>query len=175
MKKLLYLVGICSVTLFSSCGGGDEKVEEVKIDVPQGMIQYDLSSHGIPLVCVIPDTVDQPVEVNVKDWGETTVAVGKYFQIQIAEGGDMSLRKKDLAEDLLYKATYITETPEAILYKQEIPDGGIKPAYHFYFVTTINGNQYEIEDVKGDEFYNEKAADRMLQAAKMIVAAQKES
>jgi hypothetical protein len=176
MKNIFYILSIASLGLLASCEG--DAVEEVtaKRELPKGMIEYDLSSHGMNLIVVIPDTLNQPVVVNQKDWGETAVSVGKYFQIQIAEGGDINLRKSDLAEDLLYKATYITEEATVLLYKQEIPDGGIKPAYHFYYITTIDGIQYEVEDVKtGDVFYNEKAADRMLQAAKLLLPAAKVS
>ena len=176
MKRLVYLLSVFSLVFFGSCGDEQSSAPVEKVALPQGMIEYDLSSHGLPLVAVIPDTLDQPVVVDVKDWGETTVAVGKYFQIQIAEGGDMALRKNDLAEDLLYKASYLTEEENAIVYKQEIPDGGVKPAYHFYYVVNIGGVEYEIQDVKtGDVFYTAKAADRMLEASKLITSKAKAS
>ena len=152
MKRLFYLLAVFSLSLFVSCDEGDGKEETLKESrtLPKGMIEYDLTKHGLPLVAVIPDTIDQPVIVDIKDWGETTFAVGKYFQVQIAEGGDMELKRSDLAEDLLYKSTYFIEEEDAIMYKQEIPDGGVKPQYHFYLVATINGIQYEIQDVKSD-------------------------
>lgn len=173
-KKLVYLMSFVSLVLLSSCGGEDNGDALPARTLPQGMIEYDLTKHGLPLVAVIPDTVDQPVVVDVKDWGETTIAVGKYFQIQIAEGGDMALRKQDLAEDLLYKATYTLEEEKAIVYKQEIPDGGLKPQYHFYYIVNIDGIDYEIQDViSGDVFYTPKAVDIMLEASKLIIAAPK--
>lgn len=169
---------ILSAILFVGCGGDsttEESQPKKKKKIPKGMIEYDITSKGFPLTVVIPDTINQEMEIVVQDWGETHVKVGKFFQLQIAEGGDMQLRKSDLAEDLLYKAAYIIEEDSAILYKQEIEGGNVQPAFHFYMVKNIGGIQYEIQDVNGEEMYPEKAAQKMMDAAKLISASKPNS
>lgn len=141
----------------------------------KGTIQVDISEYGLPLMITIPDTMNSPLNIVVQDWGETEIRVGKNFQIKIAEGGDMELRKSDLADDLLYtQVNYTVEESDVIQYSQgKSDDEHFKPKHHFYMVKSINGITYEIQDIVGEIDFSPSAITKMLNASKALEASAK--
>lgn len=173
MKKIIYALLIASTALFvASCGGNEEQTSD-KVEIPQGMIEYDLSQHGpigLPCLINIPDeeTGKGLPQVMEGPLGGTQIVVGKDFNIEIVVGdGDMNQKKADIASDAVFKSTYIVDEPNAILYKSEIPDAGVVQ-YHFYVIMKVGNVTYEIEDVRGEENYSEEGIKRMFEAAKSL-------
>ena len=113
MKSLLNLLLLPSLLFLAACNGTEDGDGANNWpDVPEEIVAYmpvDLSPQGLPMIVWIPDSLVGVPKVVVQPYGETEIRVGKYFQITIAVGGDMALRKADLAEDLLYKSTFIEE------------------------------------------------------------------
>lgn len=171
MKKLKHsLLLLFATALLASCGSKEEAPAVVEVERPESLksfMEYDLSKHGVNMVVLVPDTNQNKLEIIVQSWGETEIRAGKNFQIKIGEGGDLALRKSDLAEDLLYKATYIVDEPTGVVYKQEVENGGMDPAYHFYSVIEIDGAKYEVQDL-GEESISEAVAKQLYDAAKFI-------
>lgn len=177
MKKLLIAFAIPALFLSACNGGGEEEGTDGQVEIPEslkGMMTLNLSEQGLPFSLMIPDTTKNKLEVVAQPYGDTEVRVGDYFQVQIAVGGDIALRKSDLNEDLLYKATILQEDGTSIFYKQEIEGSNLDPEYHFYLVKNVNGADYEIQDIKSGETYSEKAALKMFDSAKNIIQAKQQ-
>lgn len=168
MKKIVYLLSLPIILFLTSCGSTTTE-EDHEISTPQGMIEIDLSSYGISAIIAVPDTITSPLEINTSSSGEIEVLSGNTFQLMIAEGGDLELKKSDISSDLLYKATVISETPNSLIYKMELPDGSMT-FHHFYSVIEINGTSYEVNDVATGESFSQKAVENMLESAKNIKA-----
>lgn len=180
MKRHFLMLIVPVAVFLSSCGGGNNESNSEEQNKPKnenlkGMIQIDLSDKGLPLLITVPDTMENPIEITVQDWGETEVRSGKAFQIKIAEGGDLALKKSDLADDLLFtKLNYIIEEENGIVYSQgKADDENFEPRNHFYLVINIKGIDYEIQDVIEDYNYDEKHVIKMYEAAKAIEASEK--
>ncbi len=175
MKKIFFALAITASTIFLASCGGNEESTTTTAEIPQGMVEYDLSQHGtfgMPCLINVPDenTGKGLPEVMEGPMGGTQVIVGKDFNIEIVVGdGDMNQKKTDIAADAVFKSTYIVDEPTAILYKSEIPDAGVVQ-YHIYVIIKVGNVTYEIEDVRGEENYSEEGAKRMLEAAKSLRA-----
>ena len=176
MKKLFLLLAIPVAMLFTQCGGGanDEPatVEEETVNLGN-TIEIDLSKHGFPLSIEVPAPDEDTPEatVDVLDWGALAIKVGKYFQIQIADGeGNIAAKKQSNTDmyDNIYTIQYLVEEETALLYKTEIHGSGIEPEFHFFAVIKAGGRTFEIEDIKGEDSYSEESARRMLDFAKAI-------
>lgn len=173
MKKIIFALAISIPSLlFVSCGNKEEN-NTTTTEIPQGMIEYDLSQHGpigMPCLIFLPDenTGKGLPQVMEGPMGGTQIVVGKDFNIEIVVGdGDMNQKKSDIAADAVFKSTFIVDEPNAILYKSEIPDAGVVQ-YHIYVIQKVGNVTYEIEDVRGEENYSEEGAKRMLEAAKSL-------
>ena len=168
MKKLFFLFLIPAIISFTGCGT-NEKSDATK--VPQGMMELDLSQYGMPMTMMVPDSTIGTLVVSAQSYGDVEIRVGDYFQLKIAPGGDLALRKSDLQADLLFKTTLIKEDPAMIIYKSDLPDGS-KSFHHFYLLI----NNYEISDI-GDsgEPLSEAVVNKMVEAAKTLKAKVKES
>ncbi len=169
-KTILILSAFAASVMFTACGGGGEKQgeEESKQETtaPKGMVEISLEAYGFPITVPVPDTTMNPLDITEQDWGAVEIRAGKYFQMQVAEGGDLDLKKSDLKEDLLYKAEILEEGPGYVVYKQYIEGSNVEPFYHFYMVKNINGTDYEIQDINTGEAFPEKAVRKMFEAAK---------
>lgn len=175
MKKLFFALAIAISTLFLYSCGGNEESTTTTAEIPQGMVEYDLSQHGhigMPCLINLPDeeTGKGIPQVMEGPMGGTQIVVGKDFNIEIVVGdGDMNQKKADIGADAVFKSTYLVDEPTAILYKSEIPDAGVVQ-YHIYVIVKVGNVTYEIEDVRGEENYSEEGAKRMLEAAKSLRA-----
>lgn len=175
MKKIFFALAFATSTLFITSCGGKEESTTTTAEIPQGMVEYDLSQHGpigMPCLINVPDenTGKGLPEVMEGPMGGTQIVVGKDFNIEIVVGdGDMNQKKADIAADAVFKSTYLVDEPTAILYKSEIPDAGVVQ-YHIYVIMKVGNVTYEIEDVRGEENYSEEGAKRMLDAAKSLRA-----
>ncbi|MCB0380930.1 MAG: hypothetical protein KDD24_06695, partial [Flavobacteriales bacterium] len=75
--------------------------------------------------------------------------------------------KMDLKEDLVFTSEIIKEEPNALIYKQDIPDSGIKTQNHFFYKAQIGTDVYEVRDLI-DGSYGLGMIESMLNAAKTL-------
>lgn len=179
------LLGLSLCVSLAACNGGAS--DGVDADQPyfdmeklpedlRGMVEMDLSEHGLPLVILVPDSSVGVPRVTVQPYGETEIKVGRGYWITIAEGGDMELQRQDVDEDLLYKSNYLEDESCCILYRSVLPDDELHEEHHFYVVKNIDGVDYEIRDKPdGSVQYSERAARSMLEAARAMVARRSET
>tara|TARA_B110000495_G_C22896294_1_gene522905 strand:+ start:33 stop:596 length:564 start_codon:yes stop_codon:yes gene_type:complete len=177
MKRFLFMLAIASLCCVTSCnseGGQDNggtvvDAEEPKNEAIKGMIMVSLLEYGLPLWVTVPDTLSAHLEIIERDWGQVDIRSGKNYQISIAEGGDLELKKSDIQADLLFTDSKIlVEETEGIVYSQGVKDDEyFKPINHFYAVKNINGIDYEFKDVDGDYKYTEKVVIKMFEASKV--------
>lgn len=171
--KNLFLFFAFTTILFSGCNGNKENPEDSAIG--QGMMELDLSQYGMNLSIFVPDSTIGTLEVTAQSYGDIEIRVGTYFQIKIAPGGDLALKKSDLEGDLLFKTTIIKEDPNMIIYKSDLPDGS-KSFHHFYMIVNAGGANYEVSDI-GDsgEAFSEAIVNKMVEAAHSLKPKEKTS
>ena len=159
MKKIFLLLTATGLIALAGCSG---KKESTKIP---GMMELDLSSHGLPIMISVPDSARNKFEIVTQSWGATEIKVGKDFQISISEGdGDITLAKSDVAGNDVNKfKRYVIDEPTTILYESEITE----PEFHLYSVVKLEKASYVVEDIKG-EIFSEKMAQKMAESAKSI-------
>lgn len=155
---------IPAVMSLASCSGGKEADESAKIP---GMMEVDLTPHGMPVTIMIPDSTKGKAEITEQTWGAVEIKVGKTFQVSISEGeGDVSLMKSDIAGNEINKfKRYIKDEPALLFYESEIT----QPEFHFYSVVKTGKTSYVVEDIKGDIF-SEKDVERMIESAQSLRA-----
>ena len=170
MKQLFTFLSLCAVISLTSCGG-EEKPDEgdtQEVKELKGHDELDLSEYGYNLSLMVPDENVGIPSVEVTDWGNVEIRVGKAFGIQIIEGpGDFDLLKSDLNDDLVFKSEIISEEPDCIIYKRVIPDTQIEPQFNFFYVSKIDGLTYEVQNLK-DETYSEGAIKKMVDAVRTL-------
>ena len=166
MKKIFSVLIAAGFIALAGCGG---KKESTKIP---GMMELDLSSHGLPIIISVPDSARNKFEIVTQSWGATEIKVGKDFQISIAEGdGDIALKKSDVAGDDVNKfKRYVIDEPTMILYESAITE----PEFHVYSIMKLEKASYVIEDIKG-EIFSEKMAQTIMESAKSIRAKEVEA
>ncbi len=174
MKKLLYLLIVVSLSVFVACGGDNNQNED---ENPQeqvelkGFEQLDLNEYGFNLTVMVPEAETHgEAEVTLTERGALEIVVGTDFGIEIMYGeGDIEMLKMDLQEDLVFKSEIITEEKNALVYKQDIPDSGVKTQNHFFYKAVVGNDIYEVRDIMEGE-YGEGMIQKMLEAAKTIEA-----
>lgn len=165
MKNPFYFL-FSLIILFYGCTGTKESPDDSL--VAPGMMELDLSPYGLNLTMVVPDSTVGVLEVTAQSYGDVEIRVGAYFQMKIAPGGDMSLKKSDLEGDLLFKTTILKEEESLIIFKSDLPDGS-KSYHHFYMIANIGGANYEISDIADSgESFSEPIINKMLDAAKTV-------
>ena len=135
------------------------------------LIEMNLEQYNIPAIVSIPDSSYGITSVEESPTGGVVVKVGNMFQIEVAEEGDLDLRKEDLKtgyESLVYTAEIIDEGDNFILFKQNTVNGDMAPKYRFYYVFEADGFTYSIQDWDEGGPYPEKAVQKMLHAAKLV-------
>ena len=159
MKKILFSLAVVSTAVLMSCGGKKET------PAAAGMMELDLSSHGVPVIISIPDSSKGKVEVEDAN-GTYKIRVGKSFRMSIFEdAGDISLKKSDIssAEPKKLKR-FITDEPTTLFYENQITD----PEFHFYTIVKLGEKSFILEDLDGEEIYTEDDVKIMLESAKAI-------
>lgn len=173
MKNFLFLFSFTAILLFSGCSSNKTDRDEVAIG--PGMMELDLSQYGLNLSIMVPDSTIGTLEVTAQSYGDMEIRVGTYFQIKIAPGGDLALKKNDLESDLLFKTTIIKEEPDLIIYRSDLPDGS-KSYHHFYAIVKAGEAIYEIRDIEeSGESFSEAIISKMVEAARSLKPISKES
>ena len=161
MKKLVFCIVIIASVALVSCGGKKESAPVA------GMMELDLSSHGVSVIIHVPDSSKGKLEVEDAS-GTIKIRVGKAFRMSIFEdAGDIALKKSDVSSaDPKKLKRFIVDEPTTILYENQITD----PEFHFYTIVKLGEKSYVMEDLDGEEMYTEEAAKAMLESAKSIKA-----
>ncbi len=173
MKKFAFILLAISFTTLISCGGdSDNSKENTQEQVElKGFEKLDLTPYGYNLSIMIPEAETHgDAEVVLTERGALEVIVGTDFGIEIMYGeGDIELLKMDLKEDLVFKFEIIQEEENALIYKQDIPDSGVKTQNHFFYKAVVGNNIFEVRDIMQGEF-GEGMIQKMLEAAKTLKA-----
>lgn len=171
MKNTTFIfLAIFSAFLFVACGDDNKTTDENQEIVQlKGHEELDLNQWGFPMSIMIPDAENngQP-QVILTNRGALEILVGNSFGIEIMYGeGDIELLKMDLEEDLVFVSEIISEEENLLIYKQDIPESGVKTQHHFFYKAAINNEIYEIRDLRSEQF-GEKMIQDMIKAVKTI-------
>lgn len=169
MKNTTFLILLFSILTFISCENKTTPTEENQIIALKGYEKLDLTSWGFPMTIMVPDVENNgEALVEATNRGALEIRVGKNFGMEIIYGeGDIYSFKSSLEEDPIFITKIIREDSTLLVYKQDIPDSGVKTQYHFFFKTIINNEIYEVHDLQSEQF-NEKAIEDMLKAAQTL-------
>ena len=172
MKKLISYCSIAALLLVISCKNSSEEVN-TDIALLPGWEVLDLSapqtSYGMPFLMNIPgpDISKGVAHVTESSAGGTQVNAGSSFNLEILPAvGDMAAKKAEIANDGIFKISYLVDESNLILYKAEI-EGTDVAQFHFLAFVKVGNTNYEIADVKDAE-YNEASIKMMGDAAKTL-------
>ncbi|MCB9336112.1 MAG: hypothetical protein H6586_08175 [Flavobacteriales bacterium] len=172
MKKLNYLLAlILSVALYS-CGNGENQeneTQETEQKVLKGYEELDLNQWGFQMTIMVPNAEENgEPQIVLTERGALEIIVGQTFGIEIMYGeGDIELLKMDLKEDLVFSSEIVKEDENSLIYKQDIPDSGVKTQNHFFYRAQVGTDVYEVRDLI-DGSYGMAMIEKMLDAAKTI-------
>ncbi|MEX2597217.1 MAG: hypothetical protein WEC59_09855 [Salibacteraceae bacterium] len=182
MKTSIFKLLVLSViVVLNSCGNGSENngssenssdstaQSDLSGVLAKGTTLLDLSDYFMPFSLYIPDSNRGYPEIIETGYGETIITVGSTFNMIVAEGGDLSLKKQEVADDLMYENTIIEEGKDFILYKSVIKESFLDPEYHFYAVKPVNGITFEFKDNKDEGPFAESIVRFMLESVNHIV------
>lgn len=174
MKHITYLLALFIFLSLFSCGGNNgenntEQKEEVKVNSLKGYEELDLNQWGFQMSIMVPNAEENgDAEVTLTERGALEIVVGQSFGLEIMYGeGDLELLKMDLKEDLVFTSEIVKEDENSIIYKQDIPDSGVKTQNHFFYRAQVGADIYEVRDLI-DGNYGLGMIEKMLDAAKSI-------
>jgi len=158
----------------SACSGGSSAEEEGATEestaqelprvLANGTTLLDLSDYFFPFSLYVPDSTRGYPEIIETGYGETVVRVGSTFNMLIAEGGDLAMKRSEIADDLMYTNKIVEEGEDYILYSSEIKDSFLELEFHFYAVKQVNGLSFEFKDNKDEGPFAESIARFMLES-----------
>jgi len=186
MKKIsLYF--LLALLVFPLVQCGDKKEEGELTDEELYEFQgFSMKPYDMPVMIMLPDETanigasTRPEVVHEEDDFQWLLSVGPNFQMVIDDWGAdremVSSKKKELAGHSFYKIKYIEDTPEFILYEQELKVDGKKgvsnkvgiqhKTYHVYGQKVINGITYVFRS--RDEGYEKVIIDLMAKSIKSV-------
>lgn len=169
MKTIAFILLVFSFISFFSCDNEEKSTNENKIIVLKGYEELDLTQWGFPMSVMVPDAENNgEAQVALTNRGALEIIVGQSFGIEIIYGeGDIELLKMDLEEDLVFSSEIVKEDSTLLIYKQDIPESGIKTQHHFFYKTLIGNDIYEVRDLQGEQ-YGEKMIEDMIKAAQTL-------
>ncbi|PIQ14510.1 MAG: hypothetical protein COW67_13415 [Flavobacteriales bacterium CG18_big_fil_WC_8_21_14_2_50_32_9] len=169
MKNIAFILLLFSFISFFSCDNEEKSTDENKIIVLKGYEELDLTQWGFPMSVMVPDAENNgEAQVTLTNRGALEIIVGQSFGIEIIYGeGDIELLKMDLEEDLVFSSEIVKEDSTLLIYKQDIPESGIKTQHHFFYKTLIGNDIYEVRDLQGEQ-YGEKMIEDMIKAAQTL-------
>lgn len=173
MKRILNVVGLSLALIIISCGDSNnvEQTTETQtqtIDL-KGYEELDLTQYGFEMSMFVPNAEENgEAEVVLTERGALEVKVGSAYGIEIMYGeGDLELLKMDLKEDLVFTSEIIKEDEKYIIYKQDIPDSGVKTQNHFFYRVQIGTDVYEVRDLI-DGNYGQGMIEKMIESVGTI-------
>jgi hypothetical protein len=160
MKKIIVFTAVCLSIIVASCGGTKEQEPLV---APAGMQYIDISRTGMNMNVLIPDSTKGGLDTVLQTYGTYEIKRGA-FQIAITEdGGDVTSKKADNANDDVNKVKqYVIDEPNTLLWESGIGD---LSEFHFFYSVKFGERTFVFEDIKGDAFTKEDVQ-KMLDACK---------
>jgi hypothetical protein len=164
MKIFINTLSIISILFFFSCNNQTEKVEV--LITPAGMQYVDISSSGMNLNILVPDSNNGVLDTILTTFGAYQIKRGKDFQITITEdGGTIASKKEDNKNaDLLQVKQYIIDEPNTLMWESGIADIS---EFHFFHSAKIGNRTFVFENLK-DESFSKEAIQKMLDACKNV-------
>lgn len=172
MRRITYLLIIISCITFVSCDGDKKEEnnpqEKVKSTL-KGYEELDLNQWGFQMEMMVPNAEENgEAQVTLTERGALEIVVGQGFGIEIMYGeGDIELLKMDLKDDLVFVSEIVKEEENSLIYKQDIPNSGVKTQNHFFYRAQIGADIYEVRDLI-DGNYGLGLIEKMLEASKTI-------
>jgi hypothetical protein len=162
MKLIIHTI-ILSLILIS-CNDSSEKVQILV--APAGMQYVDISSSGMNLNVLVPDSNNGVLDTTITTFGAYQIKRGKDFQIAITEdGGTVTTKKEDNKNaDLLQVKQYIIDEPNTLMWESGIADIS---EFHFFHSTKIGNRTFVFENLK-DESFSKESIQKMLNACKNV-------
>jgi hypothetical protein len=161
-KLSVLVLFVLALSVLSSCNHTDEK-KNVLI-APAGMQYVDISSSGMNLNILVPDSNLGALDTIQTSFGSYHVKRGKDFQISITEDGGTTASKKEDNKnaDLLQVKQYIIDEPNTLMWESGIADIS---EFHFFHSAKIGDRTFVFENLK-DETFSREAIQKMLDACK---------
>lgn len=169
MKLIKHSIILILILVFTSCNNSEEKVEALV--APAGMQYVDISSSGMNLNLLVPDSNLGALDTIQTNFGAYQIKRGKDFQISITEdGGTTATKKEDNKNaDLLQVKQYIIDEPNTLMWESGIADIS---EFHFFHSAKIGERTFVFENLK-DETFSREAIQKMLDACKNARAIEK--
>ena len=173
MKSIRYFIVLLISAMLVSCGGdsnSDNATEDVvETKELKGYEELDLNEWGFQMSMMVPDAEQNgEAQVVLTERGALEIVVGSGFGIEIMYGeGDIELLKMDLKEDLVFASEIVSEDGNSLVYKQDIPDSGVKTQNHFFYKAQIGTDVYEVRDLI-DGNYGLGMIEKMLDGVKTL-------
>ena len=172
MKRSLYFVVIALFVSLASCGGDNSESSNNTVETPKelkGYEELDLNQWGFQMSIMVPNAEQNgESEVVLTERGALEITVGSAYGVEIMYGeGDIELLKMDLKEDLVFTSEIIKEDDNSIVYKQDIPNSGVKTQNHFFYRVQMGTDIYEVRDLI-DGNYGTGMIDKMLESVSTI-------
>jgi len=172
MKRALYFIMIITAVSLTSCGGDNTESSNDTVEAPKelkGYEELDLNQWGFQMSIMVPAAEQNgEAEVVLTERGALEITVGSAYGIEIMYGeGDIDLLKMDLKEDLVFSSEILKEDEKFIIYKQDIPDSGVKTQNHFFYRAQIGSDVYEVRDLI-DGNYGAGMIEKMLESVNTL-------
>lgn len=172
MKRSLYFAALALLVSFTSCGGDNTDSSNNTVEAPKelkGYEELDLNQWGFQMSIMVPNAEQNgEAEVILTERGALEIIIGSTYGIEIMYGeGDIDLLKMDLKEDLVFTSEVIKEDEKFIIYKQDIPDSGVKTQNHFFYRAQLGTDVYEIRDLI-DGNYGMGMIEKMLESVNTL-------
>jgi hypothetical protein len=169
MKLITSTLSLIIFLVFTSCNNSAEKIEVLV--APAGMQYTDISSSGMNLNILVPDSNLGVLDTIQTSFGSYHVKRGKDFQISITEDGGTTASKKEDNKnaDLLQVKQYIIDEPNTLMWESGIADIS---EFHFFHSAKIGDRTFVFENLK-DETFSREAIQKMLDACKNARAIEK--
>lgn len=163
IKKITSLLICSSVILILACSTKKEEKEIVFVP-PAGMEFLDISSTGMNLTLLIPDSAAGKLDTIMLPVGAYQIKRGKDFQITITEDGGTTATKKadNNNADLLKVKQYLIDEPNTLMWESGIADIS---EFHFFHSAKLGNRTFVFENLK-EESFSKEAIQKMLDACK---------
>lgn len=168
MKKLI--APALLLFILSGCGTSPGAEEQAKNDETQSQTppygEVRVNEEGFDLVLAAPEDYlgSSPVNIEMNTaFGHLEVRAEEVYHLTITEDTpDWNQLFTKLDNDLLFKSETVQKYPDAVLYRQYLPDES-KEFWHFYLTIVNQNREYIVKDHTATAL-NEYQATRIFEA-----------